>query len=161
VPNAPTTNNMNNGNMQPTTFSDEWFGVSGFFGAGYRLATATVPARFTLGIAPGAVVRALQFNDNYQCQGTCMDSPGNNIGLKLWAAPGFHADIGLLVGDTPGRKFVLGFDVWADFPSKQTVGPDVQSPFPQRDYSLANKSLVIAQGPEVVFGPTIGMRLGH
>ncbi len=153
--------------MHGGTFTNDAVGISGFFGLGARYATKTTPARFTAGFAPGVVVRGMNYADNYQNNGCSMSSMGcpstpNFSPFTTWVAPGIHADLGVMLGHTPGAKFVLGAELWMDFPRTVAIGPDNQSPYGSDVFPLANRSFVIAKSPEVLIGPTLGgVQWGH
>jgi hypothetical protein len=147
-----------------TNYSTDAIGISGFFGIGPRYATKTEPVRFTASIAPGVLVRAINYADNYSNasnNGMSCPTTGCFNPTSTWVAPGLHADLGLMFGSTPGTKFLLGAEVWADFPHTIVVGPDNQSPLPSDVFPRSNRSFVLAQSPEVFVGPTLGVQWGH
>jgi hypothetical protein len=150
-----------------SSYSTDAVGVSGFFGVGPRYATKTEPVRFTASIAPGVVVRMINFNDNYNngnnSNGSCPNGCQQmSFGpTTSWVAPGLHADLGLMFGSTPGAKFLLGAEVWADFPHTIVIGPDNQSPLPSDVFPRSDRSFVLAKSPEVFVGPTLGVQWGH
>ncbi len=141
--------------------------ISGFFGLGGRFATKTAPVRFTASFAPGFVVRLVNYSDGYNnsnCQTgasmSCASTP-NFSPTTTFVAPGFHADLGLLFGNTPGAKFLLGAELWMNFPHNVVVGPDDSTPLSSDVFAEPNRSYLIAKAPEVFIGPTLGVQWGN
>ena len=67
------------------------------------------------------------------------------------------------MGDSPGVKFFVGATLWADFPSQDlVVGPDTSQPMPPDSFFTApSRGYVVTRGPQVFFGPTLGVQFGH
>jgi hypothetical protein len=149
-------------------------GIDGFFGLGGRVTSHGSTVRFTLGVAPGAAIHALQVRDGFNvsaatappCGGAgepaCNVSSAINNGALNggYVAPGLAFDAGMLVGATPGGKFFLGVQGWVDFPSTLFFGPDA-SGIPSSVLNQPGNTLLVVQGPQFYFGPTLGLQFGH
>lgn len=147
---------------------------SGFFGIGPRVTSKAATVRFTFGVAPGLVVRSVDFgrnNDgntspsNGPCgapsQPTCSTNSGSFGGHAGYTAPGFNFDGGMLIGSTPGTKFYLGLMAIVDFPPTIVVGPDTQSRLPDAAFQVPGRGYIAVHGAQFYFGPTLGLQFGH
>jgi hypothetical protein len=71
-------------------------------------------------------------------------------------------DAGIMIGSTPGTKFVIGAQAWIDFPPDTLVmGPDTVFPMPNRNYKQPGRGYTLVDGPQFYIGPTIGLQFGH
>ncbi|HEV3192102.1 MAG TPA: PEGA domain-containing protein [Polyangiaceae bacterium] len=138
--------------------SEELDTLSGFVGPGIRITTSTRVARFTAGLALGTAIRDFDFR-------RIPDSAPYGAGFEKSAGyvdPGLLFDAGLLLGGTPGLKFAIGVVLLADFPAKDVVvGPDTSTALGDSFFTARGRGYVLASGPQVFLGPTLGVQFGH
>lgn len=141
-----------------------------FAGLGPRVTSHGSTVRFTFGIAPGLMFRHFDVSMDSNGQGNCgaPQSPfcttGRNNGSSGANAVdfAFDADGGMLIGSTPGAKFFLGVHALLDFAPTIGVGPDTSNPgVPADYYSYPGRGYLAAHGPQLYFGPTLGIQFGH
>jgi hypothetical protein len=145
-----------NQNVQPlatmNTCDYEVHSLNGLVGPGARIASQTTSLRSTAGLAFGAAFR------DYSAA-ICGGLIGSHAG---YVAPALLLDAGFLFGRTPGVKFSVGVVGWVDFPSKDVVvGPDTSLAYPNQYFSAPGRGYLLASGPQVFFGPTLGVQFGH
>jgi hypothetical protein len=131
-------------------------GISGFFGVGARVSTKTDSARVTASVAPGVVVRGIDYTST-----NAYDSTRRFDKSKVWAAPGLHADVGAMFGHSPGGKFLLGAELWLDLPPNEVIGPDTMSQSLTKLSAVVPRNYLVAKTPELFIGPTLGVQWGH
>ena len=141
---------------------------NGFIGPGARITMPTQILRVTGALAFGTAMRHFTVD---RCSVNSMNNgmPGSmsntDPGFQSnagYADPALFFDAGLLFGSTPGTKFFLGAVGWVDFPSQDiAVGPDKTLPAPNEFFSGPGRGYTLASGPQVFFGPTVGVQFGH
>ena len=143
----------------------------GIVGAGARITTKHDTVRFTFGAGPGLSIRSINFKrsgSGNSCMGACSNDFSATAG---YVAPAILMDAGMLLGNTPGAKFYLGINAWADFPRSLAVGPDIpsnnsngggpHSPFASGYFDAPGRGWKATYGPEFFLGPMLGVRWGH
>jgi hypothetical protein len=157
--------------------NDTLFGMDAFttiVGFGPRVTSEHDVIRFTLGVAPGLLIRnVLAFNRNEQkpnCSGgVCNGSYKEFSASDSYFAPAVAADGGILLGSTPGTKFFLGVHAWVDFAPTLVEGPDNPSaaaggsnlPFPDGYFDATGRRWKATHGTEYYVGPALGVQFGH
>jgi hypothetical protein len=138
--------------------SEELDTLNGFVGPGVRITSSSPVARFTAGLAIGTAIRSFDFR-------RIPDSSPYGPGFEKsagYVAPGLLIDAGLLLGSTPGLKFVVGMVLLADLSAKDVVvGPDTSTALSNSFFTAPGHGYLLASGPQVFFGPTLGVQFGH
>ena len=95
------------------------------------------------------------------CQNNCGTNNDQDFGGTGYTTFAFLADGGILLGSTPGTKFYIGANVWVDFGSTLTVGPDTKTPIPDNAFAAPGRGVRVNQAVQFYVGPTIGLQFGH
>jgi hypothetical protein len=132
---------------------------NGFFGPGARVTTRHAPLRFTGGLALGAAVRGFTADrQNAQVMGK---GDGGFHASAGYVDPGLVFDAAVMLDGWSGTRFFLGLVTWLDLPSRDAaVGPDTSPYFPNAFFSAPGRGYLLASGPQVLLGPTLGVQLG-
>jgi hypothetical protein len=139
--------------------------ANGFVGPAARITSQSPILRLTAGLALGATIRNFTVG---RCSEPGSIGPGskdNSFSSNAgYVDPGMLLDAGMLLGSTPGWKFSLGVVAWVDFPSKDvTIGPDPAPTayYPDSFFTAPGRGYLLASGPQVFLGPTLGIQFGH
>jgi hypothetical protein len=147
-------------------------GPNFFLGVGPRITSRHDTVRFTFGLAPGLSFRNYGVRREIDGSGSNCDPSSNpscqnqsgtideNFAGTGYTTLGFHADGGILIGNTPGAKFFLGLQAWFDFPPGDIiVGPDTRVPV----NALRSKGagFIVTDSASMFFGPVLGIQFGH
>lgn len=133
--------------------------LGGFGGAGVRVTTHGKGARFTLGLDAGLAYRQHTFRRT--TTGTFDDTLDASVS---YYAPAAMADLGLLIGPTPGAKFKIGVVALADLPGsgRQTDdGNPYSVSIDGRDVAYDASPMPVAKSPELFVGPVLGLEFGR
>ena len=141
--------------------------LGAFFGAGARVTSKHPIIRFTGAFGMGTVIRQIAKNsEDIFTYSPCENNrgtagcPSNNGSAP---SPGYSAfalagDLGItLGGGSPTAKFFIGLDWLVEVPPDLTItaGPSIPMQY------TTNGKVTIVHGPQVYFGPTIGIGFGH
>ena len=133
----------------------------GILGAGARATSKHESVRVTLGVAPGVAIRAINFTRSLNDSSGLSSNPSFSAGTT-YVAPALLLDAAVMFGRSPGTKFFLGVNAWADFPPARTVGPDTGgAPSAGGYFDAPNQMWKVTYGPDFYVGPTLGFRFGH
>lgn len=141
------------------TRKDDWNfyrggGVIGVAGRFTPHADGLGPFRPTAGLGVGLAGRAVGY------QRLVEDTTSKDkASFQFYMAPSLNADIGFLVGQTPGVKFYLGLLTMLEFPSGTELpsgnSKDGKYPIPSA------AKVEAANGVELFIGPQAGLAFGH
>ncbi len=135
--------------------------MGAFAGAGVRVTSREETVRVSCGLALGAVFRWTKLNDTWAPVtgvGPSNVTPSSNdvSDARIKPAAGFDAE--LMIGATPGTRFVLGVESWVELLGETTVAYDPRSlgarPLPQGPYTLSKNTVFY-------FGPHVGLQFGR
>lgn len=130
-----------------------------YVGVGPRL-NSKGNARFTLGAAMGANIRAFTLSRS-------VPSAAKTRFTASYVAPSLMFDVGIMLGNTPGAKVVMGFLGQIDFPGELATDPDaryfeeVLKDKTDIPYSAPPPAYTLASGAQLFFGPVIGAQWGY
>jgi hypothetical protein len=132
--------------------------MGAFAGVGGRVTTREETVRVSAGLAIGAVFRWTKLNDAWTQTGVGPGiTPSNDVNDgRIKPALGFDAE--LMIGSTPGTRFVLGVESWVEFLGTTIAYFDPRTlgnaPLPQGPYTLSKSTAFY-------LGPHLGLQFGH
>ncbi|MGZ3421711.1 MAG: PEGA domain-containing protein [Polyangiales bacterium] len=141
--------------------SDKWsfWGWGAFFGPGVRASTHGDVVRATGGIAVGGIYKVFFAHEDYS------GASGSQDFHKGVLYPGMLFDLGIELGSTPGTRFMLGVDLWLEFPGDVSFDDQpISTPLiaGSRDPSLARVTIPFhAQSTQYFIGPRLGFAFGR
>jgi hypothetical protein len=141
------------------TRKDDWnfYRGGGVVGAAFRYTPhfdELGPIRPTAGLGVGLAGRAVGY------QRLIEDTTSKDkASFQFYMAPSLMADVGFLIGQTPGAKFYLGLMAILEFPGGIELpsgnSKDGKFPIP------AGAKVEAANGVEFFLGPSLGLAFGH
>lgn len=141
------------------TRKDDWNfyrggGVLGVAGRFTPHADQLGPVRPTAGLGVGLAGRAVGYQRLIE-----NTTSKDKASFQFYMAPSLTADVGVLIGQTPGVKFYLGFLMMLEFPGGTELpsgnSKDGKYPIP------STAKVEAANGVEFFIGPQLGLAFGH
>jgi hypothetical protein len=132
--------------------------MGGFAGIGARVTSRDDAVRVSAGVTIGAVYRYTQITDAWS-------SPSDTTGLGLSndvdmqkISPMFGFDAELVLGQSPGTRFVLGVESWLELLGSEslTFGDRTFAPHPP-----SHGPYVVSKGAVFYVGPHLGLQFGR
>jgi hypothetical protein len=133
--------------------------MGGFGGLGARITSRDDTVRVSAGLSLGAVFRWTQLNDKWTpTKDTTVTGPTNDASvMQIEPALGFDAE--LMIGSTPGTRFVFGVETWVELLGRTTVQYDSARTFPLR--ALSSGPYTVSNGAVFYIGPHLGLQFGR
>jgi hypothetical protein len=143
-----------------TPHTDEFsiWTAGGFVGAGPRLTTKHSSVRLTFGLTPGIDIRG------YSIDRTVPEFNDYLSDSTVSVSPALLTDAAVLIGATPGPKFLVGVQAWIDASGRVATDPG-----PTRTVTTASNVQLASPTPsfalggpaEFFIGPIIGGQFGR
>lgn len=141
--------------------------TGGFAGIGGRVTSRDDVVRMSLGLGVGLAYRHYQLSDGWSGNAWGpQPSPASSDITQDKLVPALTFDADMIIGHTPGTRFVLGVEGWLEMSGTVTApgaGTNVPSPIPAQISSLpaSSSSYVLAKGPAFYIGPHVGFQFGR
>jgi hypothetical protein len=135
--------------------------MTGLAALGPRLTTTGRRFRLTLGVAGGAAIRSISLS---RAMSNGLSEPSGFSDTETAVSPAGVADVGFIVGSTPGVNFVIGAMAWGELPSTTQTGSQNIQETPAGGgvpFSAQAGPYTLLNGPQVYIGPYLGVRFGH
>lgn len=131
-------------------------------GVGARVMTRDPVLRVTGGLDGVLLYRTARY---VRTTSSNSDVTHDTSQAESYASPGFMADLGVLVGSTPGLKFHAGIALLVEFPPDPVTAPGITKTF-GRDTNGASlpygtPPIDLSRGPQMVVGPFLALQFGH
>lgn len=132
--------------------------MGAFAGIGGRVTTREETVRVSVGLALGAVFRWTKLGDAWtQTSGPTSNTASNDINDgRIKPALGFDAE--LMIGSTPGTRFVLGVESWVEFLGTTTVRFDQRT---LGTMQLSREAYTLSKATAFYLGPHAGLQFGR
>jgi CRISPR/Cas system-associated exonuclease Cas4 (RecB family) len=141
-----------------TTETMSFTSMGAFAGLGGRVTSREETVRVSAGLAIGAVFRWTKLGDAWAQSGSAVSSSSSNDVSDARIEPAIGFDAELMIGSTPGTRFVLGVESWVEFLGKTTVSFDPRKlgtrVLPAGPYTLSTATAFYV-------GPHVGLQFGR
>jgi len=137
----------------------------GGIGAGARVMTRDPTFRVTGGLDGVLLFRTAQYARATTASSAIPAATNDNSQTQNYVSPGFMADLGILIGSTPGFKFHTGIALLVEFPPDPVTTPGVSKNLGHdatgQSIPYGTPPIDLSRGPQMVVGPFLAMQFGH
>lgn len=146
-------------NWSDATEKVSFASMGGYAGVGARVTSRDDAVRVSAGLSVGAAFRYLQITDEWSSPTGAADTISNGADVKH-VAPAFGFDAELILGPTPGTRFVIGVESWLELLGKQTADfTGVARTFAPHPPTAGPYTL--STGAAFYVGPYLGFQFGR
>ncbi len=126
---------------------------------GARLMPKTQGIRPTLGFGAGIAIKSIWFNRGVNTNLPNRDADNTVAsGPTTYFAPAISVDAGIELGQTPGSRFYLGLQIFADFAGDVPASASPSSP---GSVKFPTPQIDLVRGTDVFIGPSLGVQFGE
>jgi hypothetical protein len=133
-------------------------------GAGARVTSEHSLFRFSGGLSGLLLWRTAQYVRATTTSGGISDADEHNSETNSYVAPGLMADVGGLLGSTPGVKFHFGLALLVEFAPNEVTVPSEYTTLggpPMSREAYGTPDVDITRGTQVMVGPFLAAQFGH
>jgi hypothetical protein len=133
-------------------------------GAGARVTSEHSTFRFSGGLSGLLLWRTAQYVRATTTRGGISDAKDHTSDTNAYVAPGLMADIGGLLGSTPGVKFHFGLALLVEFAPGEVSVPGEYTTLggpPMSREPYGTPDVDVTRGTQVMVGPFLAAQFGH
>ncbi len=134
-------------------------------GLGARVMTRDATFRVTGGLDGTLLYRTARYVRATTATSAVPDTTHDDSQPESYASPGFMADLGVLIGSTPGFKFHAGIALLVEFPPDPVTTPGVTKTLGHDTTNMpiayGTPPIDLSRGPQMVLGPFLAVQFGH
>jgi hypothetical protein len=133
-------------------------------GLGARATSESSPFRFSGGLSGLLLWRTAQYARATTTRGGIPDATDNSSDTTDYVAPGLLADVGAMIGSTPGAKFHFGLALLVEFAPNEVTVPGEYGHLggmPMNQEPYGTPEVDITRGTQVMVGPFLAAQFGH
>lgn len=127
---------------------------------GGRLMPKIQDIRPTLGFGVGIAVKSIWFHRNVLANPPNANPANNSVGSDptTYVVPAISTDVGIELGKTPGARFYLGLQMFADFAGEVPASAPPSAP---GSVNFPTPQIDLVHGTDVFIGPSLGLQFGE
>jgi hypothetical protein len=133
-------------------------------GAGARVTTEQSLFRFSGGLSALLLWRSAQYVRATATREGIPDAKDHTSDTNRYVAPGLMADVGGLLGSTPGVKFHFGLALLVEFAPGEVTVPGEYTTLggpPMNRQAYGTPEVDVTRGTQVMLGPFLAAQFGH